>query len=402
MLEQIQAAPPDAILGLSDAFNRDPNPAKVNLSVGVFKDESSKTPILNSVKEAERQILGRESSKSYLPIDGKPEFCLQAKKLLFSNEHTSALFERTSLAQTPGGTGALRVAADFIHTHLPLASVWCSAPTWPNHPKIFQSSGIKTKEYSYFDASTHGINFEALLASLNQIPSGDVICLHACCHNPTGADPTATQWKQIADAIYSRGILPLLDFAYLGFGDGLKEDCVALNELARPGEELLIATSFSKNFGLYNERVGALAVVAKDADSSTRIASQIRSAIRTNYSNPPAHGGEIVATVLSDQRLREEWESELTAMRTRINGMRQLFAQTMKRKLPNRDFSFIERQRGMFSYTGLTAQQVDLLKEKFGVYAVRDGRINVAGITPSNCELICDAISSVINQTTKA
>lgn len=399
MFEHIQAAPPDAILGLSEAFNKDPNPKKVNLSVGVFKDESGKTPIPDSVKEAERRLLDKEKSKSYLPIDGLAEFCQLTEQQLFGSQHEVVTSKRASTAQTPGGTGALRVAADFIHTHFPNATVWCSTPTWPNHPKIFLSAGLKTKEYAYFDPATHGINFSGMLAAINQMPAGDVICLHACCHNPTGADPTAEQWKQIADAVYARGVLPLLDFAYLGFGDGLQQDATALRELARPGVEMLVASSYSKNFGLYNERVGALTVVTKSAEAAGKVASQVKAAIRTNYSNPPSHGGAIVREILADPALRSQWEAELAGMRNRINGMRKLFTETMAKKLPNRDFRFIEKQRGMFSYTGLTAQQVDLLKEKFGVYAVRDGRINIAGITTSNCEPLCDAIAAVIRET---
>lgn len=399
MFENIAAAPPDAILGISEAFNKDPNPNKVNLSVGVFKDEAGKTPIPNAVKEAEKRLLDKEKSKSYLPIDGAAEFCQATAELLFGKGHEVLDSKRACTAHTPGGTGALRVAADFVKSHLPNATVWCSIPTWPNHPKIFQAAGLKTKEYAYFDAAAKGVNLNGMLAAIGQMAAGDVICLHACCHNPTGADLTAAQWKQVADAVYSQGVLPLLDFAYLGFGDGLTEDATALRELARPGAELLIASSYSKNFGLYNERVGALTVVTKDAASAGRVASQVKSTIRTNYSNPPSHGGAIVREILSDATLRTEWEGELKGMRDRINGMRKLFSDTMAKKLPNRDFRFIEKQRGMFSYTGLTAAQVDHLKEKFGVYIVRDGRINVAGITPSNCEPLCDAIVAAIKST---
>ncbi len=399
MFEHISAAAPDAILGISEAFNKDPNPLKVNLSVGVFKDEAGKTPILAAVKEAERRLLEREQTKSYLPIDGLAEFCQLTAHLLFGKEHEVVTSKRACTAQTPGGTGALRVAADFVKTHLPNATVWNSIPTWPNHPKIFQAAGLKTKEYAYFDASKHGVNLDGMLAAIRQMPAGDVICLHACCHNPTGADLTPAQWTHVADAVYAQGVLPLLDFAYLGFGDGLTEDAVALHELARPGVEMLIASSYSKNFGLYNERVGALTVVTKDAPSAAKVASQVKATIRTNYSNPPSHGGAIVKEILADSALRKQWEDELSAMRNRINGMRTLFADTMAQKLPNKDFRFIEQQRGMFSYTGLTAAQVDVLKDRFGVYIVRDGRINVAGITTTNCGPLCDAIAAAIQAT---
>lgn len=399
MFENIAAAPPDAILGISEAFNKDPNPSKVNLSVGVFKDEAGKTPIPNAVKEAEKRLLEKEKSKTYLPIDGAAEFCQATAELLFGKDHEVLANKRSCTAHTPGGTGALRVAADFVKTHAPHATVWCSIPTWPNHPKIFQAAGLKTKEYAYFDAAAHGVNLDGMLAAIKTMSPGDVICLHACCHNPTGADLTAAQWKQVADAVYSQGVLPLLDFAYLGFGDGLTEDATALRELARPGVELLIASSYSKNFGLYNERVGALTVVTKDSGTASKIASQVKSTIRTNYSNPPSHGGAIVREILADATLRQQWVGELADMRNRINGMRKLFADTMAQKLPHRDFHFIEKQRGMFSYTGLTPAQVDILKDKFGVYIVRDGRINVAGITPTNCGPLCDAIAAAITAT---
>lgn len=397
MFDAIQAAPPDAILGLSEAFRNDGNPNKVNLTVGVYKDETGATPILDSVKAAEARLLEGEASKGYLPIGGLGEFCDLTQQLYFGDDHEVVSSSRAATFQTPGGTGALRVAADFIHQNFPSASIWCSTPTWPNHPKVFQAAGVNVKNYPYFDASSHGVNIDGMLAAIREAPAGDVVCLHACCHNPTGADPTAEQWKQIADAVYDRGLLPFLDFAYLGFGDGIESDRLALTEFARPGAELLVASSFSKNFGLYSERVGALTVVATDADESRTVASQVKATIRTNYSNPPAHGASIVSEILADDGLRQQWENELTEMRERIHGMRTLFTQTMADRLPGRDFSFIERQRGMFSYTGLTAEQVDTLREKFSIFIVRDGRINVAGINPSNVGPLCDAVSSVLD-----
>jgi aspartate/tyrosine/aromatic aminotransferase len=252
------------------------------------------------------------------------------------------------------------------------------------------------KSYAYFDAALRGANIDAMLDSLREIPAGDVICLHACCHNPTGADPSSEQWKQIADTVYERGIIPLLDFAYLGFGDGIVEDCAALREFSRPGTEMFVCSSYSKNFGLYSERVGAVSAITRDADTAKIVASQLKSAIRTNYSNPPQHGGAIVETILNDASLRSQWEQELADMRNRINGMRKLFTKTMAEILPGTDFSHIEKQRGMFSYSGLTAAQVDALKDQHSIYAVRDGRINVAGISESNCETLCQAIAAVL------
>ena len=397
MFDAIQAAPPDAILGLTDTFKSDSNPNKVNLTVGVYKDESGATPVLDSVKAAEARLLADEVSKGYLPIGGLGEYCDLTQRLYFGDDHEVMTANRAATFQTPGGTGALRVAADFIHQNFPSASIWCSTPTWPNHPKVFKAAGVNVENYPYFDASSHGVNIDGMLAAIKSAPAGDVVCLHACCHNPTGADPSVEQWKQIADAVYERGLLPFLDFAYLGFGDGIESDRSALMEFARPGAELLVASSYSKNFGLYSERVGALSVVTKNADSAKTVASQVKATIRTNYSNPPAHGGSIVQVILSDAELRQKWDGELADMRERINGMRKLFTRTMATRLPDRDFSFIERQRGMFSYSGLTAEQVDTLREKYSIYIVRDGRINVAGINHGNVEPLCDAISSVLD-----
>lgn len=397
MFETIQTAPPDAILGLAEAFRSDPSPNKVNLTVGVYKDETGLTPIPDSVKAAESRLLASENSKGYLPITGNEEFCRLTQELYFGAEHEVVQSGRAVTAQAPGGTGALRVAADFLSKNIPDASIWCSTPTWPNHPKVFAAGGLSVKNYTYFDAATHGVNLPGFLASIAEIPAGDVICLHACCHNPTGADPDAAQWKQIADAVYDRGLLPLLDFAYLGFGSGLDEDSVALREFARPGAELLVASSYSKNFGLYCERIGALTVVTSESDAAKAVASQVKMAIRTNYSNPPSHGGAIVAEILNDADLRAQWEGELAGMRDRINGMRGLMTQTMSELLPDRDFSFIEKQCGMFSYSGLTAEQVDELRENHSVYFVRDGRMNVAGVSNDNVRTICEAIAAVVS-----
>jgi aspartate/tyrosine/aromatic aminotransferase len=396
MFESIQSAPPDAILGLTEAFRNETNPRKVNLTVGVFKDEAGLTPIPACVKAAEQRILTGEKSKGYLPIDGEPDFCRLTQELYFGVEHEVVSSSRATVAQAPGGTGALRVAADFLKQNLGGVTVWCSTPTWPNHPKIFQAAGLGVKSYPYFHAATQGIDLDGMLGAIRTMTPGDVICLHACCHNPTGADPQAEQWKRIADAVYERGLLPLLDFAYLGFGTGLNEDAIALREFARPGAELFVASSYSKNFGLYSERVGALITVAKSAETARTVASQIRAAIRTNYSNPPAHGAAIIRTILADQDLKTQWEAELAAMRDRINGMRTLLTDGLTRRVAGRDFSYISRQRGMFSYSGLTGPQVAALKERFGIYCVGDGRINVAGLAQSNVDYVCDGIAAVL------
>lgn len=396
MFETVTAAPPDAILGLTEAFKKDPRPNKVNLSVGVFKDEQGRTPVLKCVKEAERRLLDSESTKTYLSIEGTPEYGRAVRELMFGSDHEIVRSGRACTTQCPGGTGALRVAADFLKKLFPSATVWFSTPTWPNHQSIFRSAGLNVASYPYFDAARNGLDFDGMQSALCSVAAGDVVCLHGCCHNPSGVDPTPEQWSTIADVLTQRGALPLLDFAYQGFGRGLNEDAVGLLTLARPGAELLVASSFSKNFGLYNERVGALTLVAKDAVAAENSLSQIKTCIRTNYSNPPAHGGAIVSTVLGDAALRQQWESELATMRDRINGMRQLFQQTMESRKTGRDWSFITRQTGMFSFSGLKPEQVDALREKHGIYFVRDGRINVAGMNAASMDRLCDAIVSVL------
>ena len=396
MLESVNAAPPDAILGIVEAFKADSNPDKINLSVGVYQDDTGTTPILECVKAAEARILDNESTKSYLGMDGSPEFRRLSAELLFGADHEAVTGSRATVVQAPGGTGALRVAADFIKTNLPGAEIWCSLPTWPNHPKIFGSAGLNVQNYDYFSADLNGLDFDAYINSISQIPAGNVICLHACCHNPTGADLTAEQWKQTADVVYDRGLLPLLDFAYLGFGQGLVEDSVAVREMTRLGCELMIANSFSKNFGLYRERIGALTTVAKDADQAKCVLSQQKANVRSNYSNPPSHGGAIVTTVLGDSELRTQWEVELAGMRDRINGIRARFTQGMNDQNTGKDFGFISDQCGMFSFSGLTPLQVDELRNQHSIYMVRNGRINVAGIRESNVERLCSAIASVL------
>jgi aspartate/tyrosine/aromatic aminotransferase len=396
MFEAIQPAPRDAILGITESFKEDPNPKKINLSVGVYQDGSGKTPVLESVRQAGQLVLERQKSMSYLPIPGSPAYAAAVQQLMFGKGHEVETSGRAATSHTPGGTGALRVAADFIHQQLPKATVWLTQPTWPNHPQIFAAAGVPTKSFAYFDPKTNGLAFEECLAAIKQIPAGDVIMLHGCCHNPTGIDPTPEQWKKLADAIYERGLLPFLDFAYQGFADGIDEDAVGLKALARPGAELIVCSSFSKNFGLYCERVGALTIVAKDKAAAETVQSQIKVCIRSNYSNPPAHGAELVTTVLNDADLRKRWVQEVADMRGRINGMREMLVKTLEAKGVPGDYSFITRQRGMFSFSGLTPPQVEALKQKYSIYIVGSGRINVAGITEQNVGPLCDAIADVV------
>ncbi|PQO32476.1 aspartate/tyrosine/aromatic aminotransferase [Bremerella cremea] len=397
MFQQVQTAPPDSILGLNEAFRNDPNPEKINLSVGVYKDEKGVTPVLKCVKEAEKRLLESESTKSYLPIDGRAGYNESVRELMFGTEHEVLAANRAVTVQTPGGTGALRVAGDFLADSFKGRALWHSQPTWPNHPNIFTAAGIPLKTYPYFDKATNGLDFTGMMEALRQAPKGDIILLHGCCHNPTGIDPTPEQWKEIGDLVQEKELLPLLDFAYQGFGDGLKEDAAGLREIARPGQEMLICSSFSKNFGLYNERVGALTAVAADEASAAAVLSQLKKVIRSNYSNPPTHGAAVVETVLADTGLNAMWEEELAHMRDRINGIRKLFVDKISASGIDQDFSFIQKQKGMFSFSGLNQMQVDQLRNEMSIYIVGSGRINVAGISEANVDRLCEGIKKVLS-----
>jgi aspartate/tyrosine/aromatic aminotransferase len=396
MFETLEQAPPDAIFGLKEAYKKDPNPQKINLTVGVYKDEEGVTPIFRTVKLAEARLLEEEDSKSYLNIDGSAAYSAAVQELVFGADHEVVASKRAVTAQTPGGTGALRVGAEFLKRIKPDARIWMSDPTWPNHPNVFGAAGLTVETYPYFDSAINGIALDKMIAALKEIPSGDVVLLHGSCHNPTGADPTPGQWAQIADVIAERGLLPFVDFAYQGLGDGLREDAAGILTLCRPGSEMLIASSFSKNFGLYNERVGALTVVTPSAEAAQSTISHVKKCIRANYSNPPSHGASIVIGVLNDPDLRAQWESEVRGMCNRINKMRKLFVQRLAANGVTRDFSFIERQRGIFSYTGLTKEQAQELREKHSVYILDSGRMNVAGMNEGNIDAICQAIAAVL------
>lgn len=396
MFETIVPAPPDAILGLTEAFKKDPNPKKVNLGVGVYKDARGQTPVLASVKIAEERLLRSETTKNYLPIDGSPEFDRATVELLFGAGHPALAARRTVTAQAPGGTGALRLAADFVLTTLGKRTFWLSDPTWPNHPQVFNTAGLPTASYPYFNKQTNGVNFDGLLGALQEMPEGDVVVLHGCCHNPTGVDLTPAQWEAIGKVVAARKLLPLVDFAYQGFATGLTTDAAGLHVLAGLCDSMLVASSYSKNFGLYNERVGALTLVAPDQTQAEAALSHIKRVARANYSNPPAHGGAIVAAVLTDPALRAQWEAEVGAMRDRINTMRYLFVETLAEKGVIRDFSFIAQQRGMFSFSGLTGDQVKALRDRYAIYIVGSGRISVAGMTEDNMDYLCTAISEVL------
>ncbi|MDR3089703.1 MAG: aspartate/tyrosine/aromatic aminotransferase [Desulfobulbaceae bacterium] len=396
MWQNVQAAPADAILGLADAFRGDTDPRKVNLGVGVYKDESGVTPILRAVKEAEQLLVEREVSKDYLPIPGDMSFAGPVKELLFGAGHAAVVENRVVTAHTPGGTGALRVGAELLHRFLPKATVWVSTPTWVNHRGIFAAAGFPLREYPYYDAMRMGIDFSALLETLQNVPAGDIVVLHACCHNPCGFDLSRAEWDAIIEVAKKKEWLPFLDFAYQGFAESPEADRYAVAGFAATGQDMLVAGSFSKNFGLYDERCGALSLIAPTAAQAEVAMSHMKTVIRVLYSNPPAHGGLIVATILADRRLRAAWREELAAMRQRIVDMRRLLVDGLKARGVNRDFSFINRQRGMFSYTGLDNRVVERLRGEKHIYMVAGGRINLAGLTRKNIDYVCDSICKAL------
>jgi aspartate/tyrosine/aromatic aminotransferase len=390
----ISTAPPDAILGLTEAFAADTNPNKMNLSVGVYKDASGQTPILRCVKEAERRLIENEATKGYLPIDGLPDYRDHVRSMVFG---AAVDPRRIAVLQTPGGTGALRVAAGFLSDQLAPTRLWLPTPTWANHAPVFASENVPIDSYRYLGPDRTRFDFTGMLDDLStRTSSGDAILLHACCHNPTGVDPTADQWREIANVIREKRLLPLVDFAYQGFGEGLDEDATGLRLVLEACDEAIVCNSFSKNFGLYSERVGGLSLVAADPSAATAAQSQLKKIVRCNYSNPPRHGAAIVATILSDDALRNTWQQELAEMRNRIKLLRRQFVETMKSTGAGHDFSFLLSQNGMFSFSGLNQMQVDELKNRYSIYIVGSGRINVAGMSEKRMDALCAAVANVI------
>jgi len=396
MLENISAAPADPILGLNDEFNSDSRSHKVNLGIGVYKDANGTTPVLTSVKKAEAELLDIEASKSYLSIPGPADYALGVQKLLFGENAQIIADKRAQTAQAPGGTGGLRLAAEFIKRQLGDVTIWVSDPTWANHLGIFGAVGLEIARYNYYDATSHDIDFDAAMADLANAKAGDIVLFHGCCHNPTGIDPDASQWLELAKLCAEKGLLPLFDFAYQGFASGLEEDAEGLRIFAEHCDELIVASSFSKNFGIYSERTGAFTLVAKTSEIAATAFSQMKSIIRVIYSTPPKHGGALVAIILGNAELRREWEAELAEMRARIHKMRKLFVATLKAKGVTTDFSFIERQNGMFSFSGLNKDQIVKMRQDSAVYAVDSGRFNVAAMTEHNMDAVCEAIAAVV------
>ena len=396
LLSAVELAPRDPILGVSEAFNADKNPAKINLGVGVYYDDDGRIPLLECVKKTEREIADRASPRGYLPIDGIAAYDKAVQALLFGADSSIVAAGRGVTVQTLGGTGGLKVGADFLRKFAPGAQVWISDPSWENHRALFEGAGFVVNNYPYYAPATHGLDFDGMRKALETMPPGSIVVLHACCHNPTGVDPTDAEWKVILETVRSRALIPFLDIAYQGFADGIDADGAVVRQFAATPGPLFISSSFSKSFSLYGERIGALTVVAADKDEATRALSQLKRVVRANYSTPPTHGAEIVARVLDNPALRALWESELGGMRERIRAMRKALVQHLAARAPDADFGFVFSQRGMFSYTGLAKAQVARLREEFSVYAVDTGRICVAALNSHNIERSADAIAAVI------
>ena len=396
ILAGVQMAPKDPILGVTETFNADKNPGKVNLGVGVYYDDNGKVPLLECVRLAEVQLTEKSSPRSYLPIDGLPAYDKAVRELVFGADSRAVKENRVVTVQALGGTGALKIGADFLRRLTPQAQIWISDPSWENHRALFESAGFTVNTYPYYDAASHGINFEAMISTMKTLPAGSIVVLHACCHNPTGVDLTDDQWTAVIDAVISRGLIPFVDIAYQGFGDGIDADGKVVRRFADAGGPVFVSNSFSKSFSLYGERVGALSVVASSSDEAARVLSQIKRTIRTNYSNPPTHGGQIVATVLASPELRATWERELGQMRERIREMRKQFVEKIRGRTPGVDFNFVKRQRGMFSYSGLSKEAVTRLREEYSVYAIDTGRICVAALNSRNLDHVVDAMANVI------
>ena len=396
LFSAVEMAPRDPILGLNEAFNADTRTTKVNLGVGVYCNEEGRIPLLRAVIEAETIRAAQHASRGYLPIDGIAAYDQAVQKLLFGNDSPLIAAGRIVTTQAVGGTGALKIGADFLKQLLPNAVVAISDPSWENHRALFETAGFPVQNYRYYDAATHDVNRAGMLDDLNALPNGSIVVLHACCHNPTGVDLTPADWTKVLEVVKAKGHVPFLDMAYQGFGDGIDEDAAAVRLFAESGLTFFVSSSFSKSFSLYGERVGALSIVSESKEESARVLSQVKRVIRTNYSNPPTHGASIVAAVLNSPELRAQWEAELAEMRLRIRGMREQMVALLAEKAPQRDFSFVGRQRGMFSYSGLTTEQVHRLRNEFGIYALDTGRICVAALNQSNIKAVTDAIVQVI------
>jgi len=396
LLASVEMAPRDPILGITEAFHADTNPKKVNLGVGVYIDDAGKVPLLECVRRADRAILENEAPWSYLPIDGLPAYDKAVQALVFGANSAIVTQGHGVTVQALGGTGALKVGADFLRRISPNAQVLISDPSWENHRALFEGAGFTVSVYPYYDAATHGVDFTAMAAALDKAPAGSIVVLHVCCHNPTGADLEPGQWKKVIEIVKARRLVPFLDSAYQGFAEGIDADGAIVREFAQTCSPVFVASSFSKSFSLYGERVGALSVATASTEEAARVLSQLKRVVRANYSNPPTHGGKAVAMILTTPQLRALWEEELGTMRERIRAMRKGLVERIHARVPGSDVSFVMRQRGMFSYSGLTKAQVVRLREEFSVYAIETGRICVAALNSHNIDYAADAIAAVM------
>lgn len=396
LFASVKMATRDPILGLTEAFNVDPRENKVNLGVGMAFDDDGKIMLLSAVKTAEKMRLEAMPTRGYQPIEGPTSYNQAVQKLLFGSDSKLLTDNRILTFETLGGTGALKVGADYLKRLLPNSSVYISDPSWENHRALFESAGFPVETYPYYDPLTRGVNFSALISKLNELPTNSIIIMHACCHNPTGADLDETQWRELIAIFIKRQLIPFIDMAYQGFAESPESDAIALRLFSKSGLSFFVSSSFSKSFSLYGERVGALSIVTANKDESMRVLSQVKSIIRTNYSNPPTHGGAIVATVLSDPALTEIWVNELAGMRDRIRTMRTTLVTKLCERGVKQDFSFISHQRGMFSYTGLSVEQVERLKNEFAIYAVSTGRICLAALNSHNINYVADSIATIL------
>jgi aromatic-amino-acid transaminase len=395
LFSAIEMAPRDPILGITEAFNADTNTAKINLGVGVYYDDKGKVPLLECVQKAEAKLMEQPTPRTYLPIEGLAAYDKAVQELVFGADSPVIQEKRALTVQAIGGTGALKIGADFLKRFLPASDVYISDPSWENHRALFESAGFTVHNYAYYDAATRGVNFDGMLAALKAMPAGAIVVLHACCHNPTGADLTQDQWDQVIAAVQAGNLVPFLDMAYQGFANGIDEDGAVVRRFAATGMAMLVSNSFSKSFSLYGERVGALSIVATTSEEATRVLSQLKRVVRTNYSNPPTHGGKVVAAVLATPELRKLWEEELAGMRVRIREMRGAMVEKLKAKAPGHDFEFVREQVGMFSYSGLSKEQVGKLRDE-SIYAVDTGRICVAALNSTNIDRVVDAIAKVL------
>ncbi|AUN94354.1 amino acid aminotransferase [Pseudazoarcus pumilus] len=394
----VEMAPRDPILGLTEAFKDDTRAEKVNLGVGVYQDDNGKIPLLECVKAAEKARVEAGLPRGYQPIEGAAAYNAAVQNLLFGDDAELVKSGRVITFETLGGTGALKVGGDYLRRLYPEAKLYISDPSWENHRAVFENAGFTVETYAYYDPATRGANFPAMKAALEALPAHSVVVLHACCHNPTGADISESQWGEVVEACRKNDLIPFLDIAYQGFADGPEQDTAAVRMFADSGMQFLVASSFSKNFSLYGERVGALSIVTENKEEAARVLSQVKRVIRTNYSNPPTHGGAVVTAVLNSPELRKQWEGELAAMRQRILDMRHSLVDKLKAAGVEQDFSFITEQRGMFSYTGLTPEHVERMRDEFGIYAVKSGRICLAALNSRNVDYVAKAIATVVSK----